>query len=207
MNGSLLHFLPELLSGFMVNLEIAVGAVVIGLAIGLPLALLRLVAPRSRRIVWSGVRLMQAAPTYVVMYFVLNILPRDLSLFGLAITGLMAVTLAQSVYMTAYVAENGYRALEHLQRDEKDLALLFVPNVLRGWVVVVMSSGFGAAIGVSEAVGVTMRHAERMPAVGDRVALFVTVIGGFVVVFSAANWAINRLIRWLSVPKKLATVG
>ena len=207
MSGGFLHFLPELLSGFVVTLEIAIGAVVIGLAIGLPLALMRLVAPRSRRIVWSGVRLMQAAPTYVIMYFVLNILPRDLSLFGLAITGLMAVTLAQSVYMTAYVAENGYRALEHLQRDEKDLALLFVPNVLRGWVVVVMSSGFGAAIGVSEAVGVTMRHAERMPAVGDRVALFVTVIGGFVVVFSAANWAINRLIRWLSVPKKLATVG
>ena len=51
--------------------------------------------------------------------------------------------------MTAYVAENGYRALEHLRRDERNLALLFLPNLMRGAVLVVMSSGFGAAIGVS----------------------------------------------------------
>lgn len=207
MNGALTHFLPELLSGFLINLQIAAGAVVIGLAAGLPLALLRQYAPRSRHIVWSCVRLMQAAPTYVIMYFVLNILPRDLSLFGMPVTGLMAVILAQSVYLTAYIAENGYRSLEHLQRDERELALLFVPNVLRGWVVVILSSGFGAAIGVSEAVGVTMRHAERMPLVGDRVVLFVTVIAFFVLVFSTANWLINRMVRWLTAPKELAAAG
>jgi len=199
--------LPTLLAGFLINLEIAAGAVAIGLGFGLPLALLGLTAPRSAVFVWPCVRLMQAAPTYVVMYFVLNALPRDMSLFGAPAAGLLAVTLAQSVYMAAYVADNLYRAAEHLWRDERDLALLFLPNLLRGFVLVVMSSGFGAAIGVSEAVAVTIRQAERLHAVGERVVLFLVVIALFSVVFGGANVAIRWMVHRLSAPKKLAPGG
>ena len=106
--------------------------------------------------------------------------------------------LAQAVYMIAYVAENFYRALRHLDQGEREHALLFLPNLLRGFVVVVMSSGFGAAIGVSEAVGVTMQQAELLHAVGDRVLLFVAVIGLFAVVFGGANAAIRWLVRRLT---------
>jgi hypothetical protein len=198
------NFAPELLAGILVNLQVAAGAVAIGLGVGVPVALLREWVPRSRRIVWPCVRLMQAAPVYVVMYFILSMLSRDLSLFGEPAAGLVAVTLAQSVYMTAYVAENGYRALEHLRRDERNLALLFLPNLLRGAVLVVMSSGFGAAIGVSEAVAVTMREAASLHAVGQRVALFLVVIALFAAVFGVANAAIQRLVRWLSAPPRRA---
>jgi hypothetical protein len=191
-------FLPELMLGFLVNLEVASGAVVIGLAVGLPLALLRHRLPRTRRAVWSCVRLMQAAPVYVVMYFVLNLLPRDFSLLGFRATGLAAVILAQSVYLASYIAENGYRALQHRERGERDQALLFLPNLLRGFFVVVMSSGFGAAIGVSEAVGVTMREAERLHTVGERVVLFLIAIGFFVAFFGGANAVIRYLVRRLS---------
>jgi len=191
-------FLPELFFGFLVNLEVAVGAVVIGLAVGLPLAMLRHQLPGTRRVVWSCVRLMQAAPAYVVMFFVLSLLPRDFSLFGVRVAGVAAVILAQSVYLASYIAENGYRALQHWQRGERDQALLFLPNLLRGFFVVVMSSGFGAAIGVSEAVGVTMREAERLHSVGQRVVLFLVAIGFFVVVFGAANAAIRYLVRRMS---------
>src|SRR6185503_7244232 len=166
------HFLPELISGFLVNLEVACGAVLVGLAVGLPLALLRDRLPGSYRFIWPCVRLMQAAPTYVIMYFVLSMLPRDMSLFGVRIGGLAAVILSLSVYMASYIAENFYRALEHLHRDEREHALLFLPNLLRGFFVVVMSSGFAAAIGVSEAVSVTMREAERLHAIGPRILLF-----------------------------------
>ena len=198
MIGLLRDFTPVLLSGFLVNLEVAFGAVVIGLAAGLPMALLRSKLPWSRRFVWPCVRLLQAAPVYVVMFFVLSALPRDLSLFGWPVAGLVAVVLAQATYMTSYVAENFYRALQHLARNERGRALLFLPNMLRGFVVVVMSSGFGAAIGVSEAVAVTMRQAERLHAVGDRVLLFVVVIAFFVAVFGTANALIRALVRRLS---------
>ncbi len=206
MMGMVLTFAPELLAGFLVNLQVAAGAVTVGLAVGLPLAVLRDRLPGSRRVVWPCVRLMQAAAVYVVMYFILSVVSRDLSLFGEPVAGVLAVTLAQSVYMSAYVAENGYRALEHLRRDERDLALLFLPNLLRGTVLVVMSSGFGAAIGVSEAVAVTMREAERLHSAGERVALFLMVIALFAAVFGGANAAIQRLVRRLSVPRRPAPV-
>jgi ABC-type tungstate transport system substrate-binding protein len=192
------HFVPELLAGFLVNLEVACGAVVVGLAVGLPMALMRHGFPGSQRFVWSCVRLMQAAPTYVIMYFVLSMLPRDLSMFGFRTAGLSAVILAQSVYLASYIADNGFRALQHLQRNERDHALLFLPNLLRGFFVVVMSSGFGAAIGVSEAVSVTMREAERLHTVGPRLLLFGIAIGLFVAVFGGANLVIRYFVRRLA---------
>ena len=197
------HFLPELLAGFLVNLEVAFGAVMVGLAVGLPMALLRDRLPGSQRIVWPCVRLMQAAPTYVIMYFMLSMLPRDISLFGFHTAGLAAVILAQSVYLASYIADNGYRALEHLHRNEREHALLFLPNLLRGFFVVVMSSGFGAAIGVSEAVSVTMREAERLHTVGPRILLFVVAIALFVAMFGGANVVIRYLVRRLSRRRRI----
>jgi len=75
--------------------------------------------------------------------------------------------------------------------------LLFLPNLLRGFVVVVMSSGFGAAVGVSEAVSVTMHQAERYPALGDRILLFAVTITFFVLVFGLVNILIQHLISRL----------
>jgi len=199
------HFLPVLLSGFMVNVRIAFAAVAIGLFLGLPLALLRHSAPWSRWLVNPCVRLMQAAPVYVVMFFVLNALPGDLVLFGAPVTGLAAVILSQALNMIAYVAENGYQAIEYLSRSERDHALLFIPNLLRGFLVVVMSSGIGAAIGVSEAVGVTMRQAEQLHVLGDRVLLFLDVIALFAAIFGVTNALIQRVVRLLSASAPVAS--
>jgi hypothetical protein len=194
------QFLPILWGGFLVNLEIGVAAVVIAIVLAVPLTLLRRWLSLSQRPIQLCIQLMQALPTYVTMFFVLNLLPDNLSLWGEPIVSVTAVVLAQSVYLTAYVAEDAYEALEHLQRKQLEQALLFLPNLLRGFVVVVMSSGFGAAVGVSEAVGVTMHQAERHPALGDRVLLFAVTITFFVLVFGSVNLLIQRLINRLSRP-------
>ena len=191
-------FLPLLLRGFAVNLEIALGAMLIGLGVGLPLATVRDRVPKSSRIVLPCVRFMQAAPTYVIMFFVLSVLPRDFTLFGLHASGFAAVTLSLSVYLASYIAENFYRALQHMHRGERAHALLFLPNLVRGFFVVVMSSGFGAAIGVSEAVGVTMHEAERLHSAGERIVLFIIASALFVAVFRSANVLIRYLVRRLS---------
>lgn len=187
------QFFPVLLAGFLVNLEIGLGAVVIGVLFGVPLSLLRRGVPSMQKPVSLCIRLMQALPTYVGMFFMLNWLPRDLVLFGLPITGLIAVTLAQAVYLTAYVAEDATEAFRHVDQDERERALLFFPNLLRGFVVVVMSSGFGAAVGVPEAVSATLRQAERLSAVGDRVLLFAVAIAFFAVIVGSLN-ALGKLL-------------
>jgi hypothetical protein len=193
-------FLPDLFNGFLINLWVAFASVVSGLVFGLPLALIR------DRLAWTEVpiriliRVMQAAPVYVIMFFLLNLLPNQVSILGwkIAATGLAALILSQAINMVAYMEENGLQALGHLRRGEIGQAILFLPNVLRGFIVVVMSSGIGAAIGVSEAVGVTLRHAQRLPDLGDRVLLFLLVIGFFVSVFGTANAVLRRVIRRLA---------
>ena len=192
------QFIPILWAGFLVNLEIGVAAVAIGTMAGVALTLLRRRLSLLQRPVHLCIQLMQALPTYVTMFFVLTLLPDDLALWGRPIESVTAVVLTQSVYMTSYVAEDAYEALEHWKRNDRDQALLFLPNLLRGFVVVVMSSGFGAAVGVSEAVSVTMHQAERFPALGDRILLFAVTITFFVLVFGSVNILIQHLISRLS---------
>ena len=197
------EFMPLLWEGFLVNLEIGVAAVAIGIMLGVPLTLLRRRLSLLRRPIHLCIQLMQALPTYVTMFFVLTLLPDDLALWGRPIESVTAVVLAQAVYMTSYVAEDAFEALEHLKRREPEQALLFLPNLLRGFVVVVMSSGFGAAAGVSEAVSVTLHQAERFPALGDRLLLFGVTITFFALVFGSVNILIQRLIITL-VGRRLA---
>ncbi len=197
MSAIIIAFLPEMLAGFVVNMEVALAAVVIGLVTGLPLAILRYHVPWTSRIIRPCIRLMQAAPVYVIMFFVLNLLPARIVIMDwrITLTGMAALILSQAVNMAAYMAENGYQALEHLQRGERAQAVLFLPNTMRGFMVVVMSSGLGAAIGVSEVVGVTLRHAQRLDALGQRVMLFLFVMAFFVTVFGTANAALRVVVR------------
>jgi hypothetical protein len=194
------HFIPALLAGFLVNLKIGVMVVTVSVLLGIPITLLQRNVRMARRPVGILIQLMQALPTYVVMFFVITLLPRDLAFLGQPVTGLMAVVVAQSVYLTAYVAEDAREALRHLDLGNREHALLFLPNLLRGFVVVVMSSGFGAAVGVSEAVSATMRQAERLPYVGDRILLFGVAITLFAVIVGSLNILIRHIIARLIRP-------
>ena len=75
---------------------------------------------------------------------------------------------------------------------------MFLPNLLRGFVVVVMSSGFGAAVGVSEAVSATLRQAQRLPSLHDRILLFGVAIAFFAVVVGLLNMVIRHFIARLN---------
>jgi hypothetical protein len=199
------HFIPALLAGFVVNLEIAVAAVLVALAVGVPLSLLRRRLAVVGGLIRTCIALMQALPTYVTMFFMLMLLSKAMSDAREGSAAIVAVVLAQSIYLTAYVAEEAYEAMGHLSRNDRERALLFLPNLMRGFIVVVMSSGFGAAVGVSEAVSVTMRQAERLPAPGDRILLFVVAIAFFATVVASLNVAVGRLIRVFS-PARRVTV-
>lgn len=200
MRDVILAFLPDLWAGFLVNLGVAAGAVTMGLILGLPLAVVRdRIGWTERPIRWA-VRLMQAAPVYVVMFFLLNLLPARIYLGPWRVTAiaLLALILAQGLNMVAYMEENGLQALRHLRKGERAQALLFLPNVIRGFIVVVMSSGLGAAIGVTEAVGVTLRHAQRLQSLGDRVVLFLLAIAFFASIFGTLNALLRRAMRRLT---------
>ena len=65
-------FIPRFLTGVVLNFEIAAGSLLMGLLIGVPIALARL-RGRSLGIVAStATGVMRAAPTFVVMFFLLG---------------------------------------------------------------------------------------------------------------------------------------
>jgi ABC-type arginine transport system permease subunit len=167
-------FLPHLLVGMAVNFQIAAIALALGLALGLLLIAGRLAGGIVGGAAASLTALMRAAPTFVVMFFLLNSIPRGATLFGMpvAVSGVMAVALSLLPYAAAYVADSGVEAVQQMRKGSPLGALLFLPNLARAFFVLVMSSSAGAAIGVSEGIAVILRQAEQLPALGDRLVLF-----------------------------------
>jgi His/Glu/Gln/Arg/opine family amino acid ABC transporter permease subunit len=182
-------FLPRFLAGMAVNFEIAVIALAIGLALGLLLALGR------RRGGWAGgfaasaIALMRAAPTFVVMFFLLNAVPRDARL-----SGVMIVAMSLVPYAAAYVADSGVDALRQLRTGSPLACFLILPNIARAFFVLVMSSSTGAAIGVPEGVAVILRQAETLPSLGDMLALFAIGVACFGLPLQA-GFGVIRLIQ------------
>lgn len=197
-------FLPKFLAGMLKNFEIAGIALGIGLALGLLLALGRLGGKNGGGAVVGGataslVALMRAAPTFVVMFFLLNAIPRDATLFGapFALSGVMIVALSLVPYSASYIADAGLDAMRHLRRGSTQGALLFLPNVTRAFFVLVMSSSAGAAIGVTEGITVILRQAEQLPALGDRLVLFAVGIVMFGIPLQLAFALIGLIQRRL----------
>ena len=182
-------FLPQFLAGMAVNFEIAAIALVLGLALGLLLALARLYAGAAGHAAASLIALMRAAPTFVVMFFLLNALPRDVGLSGSLI---VAVSLVP--YAAAYIADSAVEAMRHLRRGSPLAGILFFPNAARAFFVMVMSSSAGAAIGVAEGIAVLLRQAEKLPTLGDKLILFAIGIACFGIPLQA-GFAVIRLIQ------------
>ena len=198
-------FLPRLLAGVALDFEIAALGLGMGLVLGTPLAFGWAMRSRVRVVPNVIVQLLRAAPTFVVMFFLLNVLPREVHVLGmrLRITGELTVALSLVPYSASYVAENGAEALCQWRSGSALAALLFLPNVARAYFVLVMSSGAAAAIGVPEGIAIILRQADRLPAFSDRVKVFalgVLVFGtilqsGFLVVMAVRRHLTRLVLR------------
>ena len=177
----LLAFIPDLLAGMAVNFQISAIALGLGLALGLVLARASLGGGVARRAAGFVTGLMRAAPTFVVMFFLFNVIPRGATVWGIPVapSPLMTVALSLVPYAAAYVADNGAEALRQWRAGVPEAALLFLPNLMRAFFVMVMSSGAGAAIDVTEGIAVILREADRLPSLGQQMVLFGIGIAAF----------------------------
>ncbi len=182
-------FLPSFLAGMLLNFEIAGLALGFGLALGLLLAVARFYGGIARIGSAAVVGLMRAAPTFVVMFFLLNALPRDIGLSGATIVALSLVP-----YAAAYVADAGLDALHQLRRGSPLAAFLILPNIARAYFVMVMSSSAGAAIGVPEGVSMILREAEKTHSLTAMLGLFAVGVACFGIPLQGA-FAVIRLIQ------------
>ena len=190
----------DLASGMVVNFQIAAIALGLGLALGAPFVFLLLAGKLTRRLVSPLIGLMRAAPTFVVMFFLLNIIPRPYHFFGadLWMPPSLIVALSLVPYAAAYVADNGRAAIVGLRARSHTEALLFLPNLIRAFTVLVMSSSTGVAIGVNEGVAVVLREAERMPTLGGQMLFFAFGVLAFGAVFQIGFAIVRVMMRHLS---------
>ena len=188
-------FMPQLLAGMAVNFKIAAIALFWGLVLGVPLATARLAGYVTAAAASALIGLLRAAPTFVVMFFLFNVIAKDAKFFGItiALSDVMTVALSLLPYAAAYVADNGADALQQWRRGAPLAALLFLPNIGRSFFVLVMSSSAGAAIGVGEGIAVILREAERLPTTQDKFLLFAIGIACFGVALQAGFAMINLL--------------
>ena len=194
------EFLLRLVAGMVVNFKIAGIAMVVGLVFGLFLAVARLGPAFVRSATIPVLGLMRAAPTFVVMFFLLNAVPPGATMFGISVTlsGVMIVALSLVPYSATYVADNGVEAIRQWRDDSPLGALQFLPNVTRVFFVLVMASGTGAAIGVSEGIAVILHEAERMSSLGEKLVLFAIGVLCFGAVLQGGFALINLLHRRIS---------
>jgi ABC-type amino acid transport system permease subunit len=186
------NFLPTFLAGMLINFEIAAIALGLGLAAGLLLAGLNLYRGIVGKASRSVVGLMRAAPTFVVMFFLLNTLPRDAGL-----SGVMIVALSLVPYAAAYIADSAVDALRQLRAGSPLAGFLILPNIARAFFVMVMSSSAGAAIGVHEGIAVILRQAETLHSLGQMLVLFALGIACFGIPLQAGFAVIRAIQRHL----------
>lgn len=208
-----MKFLTDLLSsdypanlavGMIVNFEIAAISLALGLILGIPFVLMQLGGRFSRRVVSPVIALMRAAPTFVVMFFLLNILPTPVMIFGvdLYLSPSLIVALSLVPYAASYIADNGRSAILGLRAGSQAEALLFLPNLIRAFVVLVMSSSAGVAIGVREGVAVVLREAERYETLGEQMLVFAVGVFAFGAVFQVGFAIVRLMMRYLSRRRK-----
>jgi hypothetical protein len=193
-------FLWQVLGGIAVNLRIALLALIGGFVLGIPLALAQIRPGPLSGLAGALVALMRASPTFVVMFFLLNIIPSEMSFLSMRITlsGATIVALSLLPYSAYYIAESGLDALHQLRRNSPATALLFLPNVGRAFFVLVMASGAAAAIGVREAIGIILRQTDRTPTRLGQFALFALGIVLFGAIFQAGFALLTVVRRWLA---------
>jgi ABC-type proline/glycine betaine transport system permease subunit len=193
-------FLPHLLAGMARDLEMAGMALGMGLMLGVPLGVVWAMRSPLRVVPNVIVQLLRAAPTFVVMFFLLNILPHDIRVLGepLTITREFTVALSLVPYSASILAENGAEALRQWRAGSVLAALLFLPNLARTYFVLVMSSASAAAIGVPEGIAVILRQADQFPSVSDRLWVFAIGVGVYGLILQTGFLLVMELRRFLA---------
>ena len=104
------QFLPRLLAGMLLNFEIAGLTLLAGLALGLAIALIRMLGGVAGGLAGALVALMRAAPTFVVMFFLLFALRQTLNALGVGDTqsGIVIVALSLLLWKRGLVRYAAY---------------------------------------------------------------------------------------------------
>jgi polar amino acid transport system permease protein len=188
---------PYLLGGFAWNLAIAVLAAIIGTAVG---ALLTVAMFSERTALAASGRsfasFLRNVPTLVLMFYLATLIPGEVSWFDGAIAFEFPVWLKAALALAAspagFTAWNLHSSICAWRERRRRAALLFLPNWLAGFLIVLLASSTASLLGVSELVG---RCNTIIGATGSRNMLSIYLYAS--AIYSLAGLLISRSVDWL----------
>ena len=179
----------------VVNLRIGLLALGVGLLIGGPLAIVRIRGSSlSRRTVGFLIGFLRAFPVYVLLFVALNLLESN-GFFDLAEYDVASISLviALSAYTVSACSDACLTFLAHRASGAIDQAWLVIPNVMQIFIITLVSTSLGAAIGVQEVVFFTINLADTFSERWERVALVLVVIVFFTVFGVLVKWLVLQV--------------
>jgi len=184
------------LDAFTINLRIGIIALLVGLLTGFTSAILRFRSHgTTARLTGFFVGFLRAFPIYVLMFVAVNLLA-SMGTFD-ALTSKQPAEIALIVALSAYTVSACSDAclafLQHRYRGQHSQAWLVVPNIIQIYVITVMSSSVGAAIGLQEAVTFTLNLSETLPTRYERILLVFAAILFFASIMGLTRWGVKRV--------------
>lgn len=200
-------FMPALLVGMVVNLQIASLTLIVSLLIGGVLTAVSLRSDFVAVIVTFLIAIIRAMPTFLVMISLLYLLPRQIHIAGLTLplSDVLIVVLSLLPYSVAYVFDNFSESIRQWRRGQLIAALQLLPNLSRMYFILIMSSASGAAIGLTEGVATLVRYSYRVEAINERLLIFAVGIILYGLVMQAGFALVNfmRTVLIVRVSKQL----
>ena len=192
----MLEFFPDFILGFLAafrtNLVIAVFALGVGLLLG---AIFAYLLSRGGVIIKAVglpvISLFRAFPVFVLMFVLWNFVPRSQSLAapGFISDADLILILALSAYSVSALFDVVFDALHFRSTGDQERVWLVIPNVFRIFVILVMSTSIGAAIGVKEAVTYTLIFSDGLVERSQKIMLLLLAT----VFFAAAKLMLDQL--------------
>ena len=183
------------LNALTVNLSIAFLVLLVGLCLGFVTAAIRLAPNRlGAQAMNFFIGILRAVPSYVIMVVMAAILTSAdaLGMLGSQTATLFALFLALLAGSISSCSDAWVTFLQYRAQGRMEQALLIVPNAFQIFIVAVMSSGVGAAIGVHEAVHYTLALAETYESRVDRIILVASVILLFAAILTPTKYLLGR---------------
>lgn len=195
--NSLPRLLPDFWAGLALNVQMAFCALLIGVVPGAVLALLRFKGAVLSSFAKSVMAVLRVVPTIVLMFFFINVVSGSVSVgrIQIVMTPWLAVVLSLAVYAATSVCDMLFEAIRQLRSGSHVAAMLFVLNLLRVFLALVLASGFGAAIGVVESTAVTMRALENLPKLSQKLWLICMALVFFTLIFQFAHVLLGQVHR------------
>jgi ABC-type amino acid transport system permease subunit len=193
-------FAFNFIQAFLVNISVGFASLLVGLVVGIPFAYACYAGGFIAGLIGVVVGLLRASPVFVLMFFCLNILTQviDGGTSRASFTPMIALILALSSYSISVVADTWLDLLKRYGAMTRESIMLAIPVHIRTFVILVMSTSVGAAIGVREAVMLTLARGEALSTRKDQIELVLLVLLFFVVFFSTARYLIVLLTRQLN---------